>query len=64
MSIYTVRSKWDAEARKLEWLVIRGAAIIARKATESEARHTANGLRLAHDPWQAFEDARQARYYV
>jgi len=59
MSIFTVKSRWDSEVRRMQWLVLRGAAVIATRSSRREAESLANGLRLACDPWQAFQDARQ-----
>jgi len=59
--IFSIKSKWDSSTSRLQWLVLRGAAVVARKATEREAKHVLNGLQLTYDPWQAFQDARQLR---
>jgi hypothetical protein len=62
MSIYTVKSKWNGETSRLTWLVLKGAAVIARRDSEREAKKVMESLRVACDPWQAFNDARQAAY--
>jgi len=57
--IYSVKSKWLNG--RLAWLVLRGAAVVAQKETLHEAERTMDQLRVAYDPWKAFQMAREAR---